>query len=67
LIDHRGNSCYAVATDPPVVGVIRRTAAIPQTGRGAAAFFGLFSMLTSLISWSFSLIFSGLPAREVAH
>jgi short-chain fatty acids transporter len=58
---------YAVATAPPVFAVIRRMADIPKTGRGAAAFVGLFSMLTSLISWSFSLIFSGLLAREVAH
>ena len=58
---------YAVATAPPVFAVIRRMAEIPKTGRGAAAFVGLFSMLTSLISWSFSLIFSGLLAREVAH
>jgi short-chain fatty acids transporter len=58
---------YAVATAPPVFTVIRRMAGIPKTGRGAAAFVGLFSMLTSLISWSFSLIFSGLLAREVAH
>src|SRR5262249_25404197 len=33
----------------------------------AAAFVAVFSMLSSLISWSFSLIFSGLLAREVAH
>src|SRR5690606_3576946 len=33
----------------------------------AAAYVGLFSMLSSLISWSFSLIFSALLAREVAH
>ena len=60
-------SGYAVATAPPVYRVIRRIAAIPSTPRGAAAFVGLFSMLTSLISWSFSLIFSGLLAREVTH
>jgi len=58
---------YAVATAPPVFAVIRRMAGVPKTGRGAVAFVGLFSMLTSLISWSFSLIFSGLLAREVAH
>ncbi len=58
---------YAVATAPPVYAVIRRMASIPKTGRGAAAFVGLFSMLSSLVSWSFSLIFSGLLAREVAH
>src|SRR6187549_3248322 len=57
---------YAVATSPPVYGVIRRLAAIPSNGRNAAAYVGLFSMLASLVSWSFSLIFSGLLAREVA-
>ena len=34
---------------------------------GAAAFVGLFSMLSSLLSWSFSLIFSALLAKEVTH
>jgi len=58
---------YAVATSPPVYAVIRRLAAIPHTARGAAAYVGLFSMLASLLSWSFSLIFSALLAREVAH
>lgn len=58
---------YAVATAPPVHAVIRRMAAVPRDGRSAAAFVALFSMLSSLLSWSFSLIFSGLLAREVAH
>src|SRR6187397_2988947 len=58
---------YAVATSPPVYALIRRMAAVPKTGRGAAAYVALFSMLASLISWSFSLIFSGLLAREVAR
>jgi short-chain fatty acids transporter len=58
---------YAVATAPPVYAVVRRIAEIPTNGRNAVAFVGLFSMLTSLISWSFSLIFSGLLAREVAR
>jgi short-chain fatty acids transporter len=58
---------YAVATSAPVYAVIRRMAAFPTTGRGAAAYVGLFSMLASLVSWSFSLIFSGLLAREVTH
>ncbi|HEX5050096.1 MAG TPA: TIGR00366 family protein [Gammaproteobacteria bacterium] len=58
---------YAVATSPPVYAVIRKLAAVPKTGRGAAAYVGLFSMLASLVSWSFSLIFSALLAREVAH
>ena len=58
---------YVVAVSPPVYAVIRRIASIPKSGPGAAAFVGLFSMLSSLLSWSFSLIFSGLLAREVAH
>src|SRR5713226_444215 len=58
---------YAVATAPPVYRLICRMADIPKNGKSAAAFVGLFSMLSSLLSWSFSLIFSGLLAREVAH
>jgi short-chain fatty acids transporter len=58
---------YALATAPPVNRVIRFMAGFPRTGPGAAAFVALFSMLSSLLSWSFSLIFSGLLAREVAH
>ncbi len=58
---------YAVATAPPVYRVVQLLAAVPKTGRGAAAYVGLFSMLASLVSWSFSLIFSALLAREIAH
>ena len=58
-------SGYTLATAPPVYSLIVRMARIPRTGRSAATFVGLFSMLTSLLSWSFSLIFSGLLAREV--
>jgi short-chain fatty acids transporter len=58
---------YAVATSGPVFGIIQRLATIPKSGRSAAAFVGLFSMLSSLLSWSFSLIFSALLAREVTH
>jgi short-chain fatty acids transporter len=60
-------SGYALATAPPVYAVILRIACIPRSGRSAAAFVGLFSMLSSLLSWSFSLIFSGLLAREMTH
>jgi short-chain fatty acids transporter len=60
-------SGYALATAPPVYSVILRIARVPRTGKGAAAYVALFSMLTSLVSWSFSLIFSGLLAREVTH
>ena len=50
-----------------VSSVVRLLASVPKTGRGAAAYVGLFSMLASLVSWSFSLIFSALLAREMAH
>src|SRR5215475_11518908 len=60
-------SGYALASAPPVHAVIRRLAAIPKSGRRAIAFVALFSMASSLISWTFSLIFSALLAREVAQ
>jgi short-chain fatty acids transporter len=58
---------YVVAVSPPVYVIVRRMSTLPKTGPAAVAFVGLFSMLSSLLSWSFSLIFSGLLAREVAH
>jgi short-chain fatty acids transporter len=60
-------SGYALATARPVYAVILKMASIPKSPRSAAAFVAVFSMLSSLISWSFSLIFSGLLAREVSH
>jgi short-chain fatty acids transporter len=56
---------YVVASSPPVFRMIRWLARIPRAPRGAIAFVALFSMLSALISWGFSLIFSGLLAREV--
>jgi len=58
---------YAVATAPPVFAVISRLADVPKQPRSAMAFVALFSMLSSLLSWSFSLIFSALLAREVGR
>jgi short-chain fatty acids transporter len=57
---------YVVATTPLVSRLIRALARMPKTGRGAIAIIALFSMLTSLISWGLSLIFSGLLARQMA-
>ena len=56
---------YVVASTPAVYWMIRRLAAIPKTPRGAIALVAFFSMLTSLISWGLSLIFSGLFVREL--
>jgi len=58
---------YSVAVAPPVYRIVCRLAEIPKSARTAVAFVALFSMLSSLVSWTFSLIFSGLLAREVTH
>ncbi len=58
---------YVVASSPPIYRVIQWLASIPSTPKGAIAFVALFSMLTSLISWGFSLIFSGLLVRELVR
>ncbi len=58
---------YAVAVAPPVFKLIEKLASMPRSGKGAIVLVALFSMLSSLISWSFTLIFSALLAREVAR
>ncbi len=58
---------YVVATTPVVYRFIQALAGIPKRGKDAIAMIALFSMLTSLISWGLSLIFSGLLTRECAH
>jgi len=58
---------YLVASTPAVYWVIQRLADIPKTAKGAIAFVAFFSMATSLISWGFSLIFSGLLVRELVQ
>src|SRR5580700_1019893 len=58
---------YVVASTPLVYRAIRALAGVPKTPRGAVAMIALFSMLTSLISWGLSLIFSGLFVRELAQ
>lgn len=58
---------YVVASTPAIHALIRWLASIPRNGRTAVALIALFSMLTSLISWGLSLIFSGLLTREMAR
>ena len=58
---------FVVASSPPVARLTTRLAAIPQTARGAVAFVALFAMLSALISWGMSLIFTGLLVREVVR
>jgi short-chain fatty acids transporter len=58
---------YVGATAPAVARLIARLARVPRTGRGAVAFVATLSMLASLLSWGFSLVFAGLLARALAQ
>jgi short-chain fatty acids transporter len=58
---------YVVASTPLVSRAIRWLAGIPKTPKTAVALVALFSMLTSLISWGLSLVFSGLYVRELSR
>jgi short-chain fatty acids transporter len=60
-------SGHVVARAPATARLITAMARVPQTGRGAVAYVALVSMLTSLLSWAVSLIFSGLLVRELAR
>jgi short-chain fatty acids transporter len=57
---------YVVATSPPAMRLIDGLAAFPRTGKGAVVFAALVSLVTSLISWGFCAIFSGLLVRSLA-
>src|SRR3546814_14070790 len=57
---------YVVATAPAIARVIDRIARWPRSGRGAVGFVALASMLSSLLSWGFSLVFAGLLVRALA-
>lgn len=56
---------FVVASSPPCRRLIERMAGVPRSSRGCVAFVALFAMLTSLLSWGFSLIFTGLLVREI--
>ncbi|MGA2331174.1 MAG: TIGR00366 family protein, partial [Syntrophales bacterium] len=58
---------YVLASTPAVYWLIQKVAGIPKTGRGAIAFVAFLSLVTSLISWGLSLIFSGLLVRELTR
>ncbi|WP_341473311.1 short-chain fatty acid transporter [Clostridium estertheticum] len=59
-------SGYVVATSKPVNRLIVKLSAIPKTPKTAVAFVAFFAMVASLLSWGFSLIFSGILIREVS-
>lgn len=58
---------FVVASSPPVARLTQRLARIPKTSRGAVAFVAAFAMVSSLISWGLSLIFTGLLVREITQ
>jgi short-chain fatty acids transporter len=58
---------YVVASAPIVARFIDLLARVPRSGRGAICFVGLISMLASLLSWGFSLVFGGLLVRALAR
>ena len=59
---------FVVASSPPVVRLIEWLAGVPKTPRGAlVGFVALLAMLSSLISWGLSLIFTGLLVREITR
>src|ERR1700686_746728 len=60
-------SGYVVATSPPAAKLIDALAGLPRSGRGAVAFVAAISMLTSLLNWGMSLVFSGLLVRALAR
>lgn len=58
---------YVVATAPIVARFIDALARVPSSARGAVCYVGLISMLASLLSWGFSLVFGGLLVRALAR
>lgn len=56
-----------LASSPPVNRLIQWLAKFPKSPRGAVAYVAFFAMVSSLFSWGFSLIFSGLLARAVVR
>ena len=60
-------SGYVVATSPPAAKLIDALAAWPRNARAAVGFVAAVSMLTSLLNWGMSLIFSGLLVRALAR
>jgi short-chain fatty acids transporter len=56
---------FVVASSPPIARLTGWLASIPKTARGAVAFVAAFAMLSSLLSWGLSLVFTGLLVREI--
>ncbi len=57
---------YIVAVSPPVKKLIVYLASFPKTPKIAVAYVGFVSIVASLVSWGFGLIFAGSLMREVS-
>lgn len=60
-------SGYVLASSPPVARGIDALARIPRSAKGAVTFVAVAAMLSSLLNWGFSLVFSAMLARAVAR
>lgn len=58
---------YVLASSPPVFRAIAALAGVPRNGRSAVLLVALAAMLSSLLNWGFSLIFSAILAKEVGR
>lgn len=58
---------YVVASSRPVHKLIIKLANLPKSPKAAIAFVAFFALATSLISWGFSLIFSGILIKEISN
>ncbi|WP_409274007.1 short-chain fatty acid transporter [Neobacillus sp. SCS-31] len=58
---------YVVASSKPVHKLIAKMATIPKSPKVAVAFVAFFALVTSLISWGFSLVFSGILIKEISN
>lgn len=56
---------YVLATTPAVAKIIDGLASVRLSSRSAVAYIAFISMASSLLSYGFSLIFTGLLAREM--
>jgi short-chain fatty acids transporter len=58
---------YVVAVSLPVRRVIDVLARFPKSPKVAVAYVAFLAIVTSLISWGFSMIFAGILMREISR
>ena len=57
---------YVVAVSAPVRRLIDVLARLPKSPKAAVAYVAFLAIVTSLISWGFSMIFAGILMREIS-